>query len=168
MMTTPSASGTWARTRVGAIEAREPYVLRVATPADVDLLYAIHSMAMRSYVIATWGNWDDAWQTAYFSDHFPPDRQVIEVGGEAAGFLDLERRDDCYFVANVELSPQHQRHGTGTALLGQVIERAASEGLPVALQVLKVNPARRLYERLGFRLTGETDTHFLMRTGDPD
>jgi ribosomal protein S18 acetylase RimI-like enzyme len=32
----------------------------------------------------------------------------------------------------------------------------------VTLQVLKVNPARRLYERLGFRVTGETPTHFLM------
>jgi hypothetical protein len=29
--------------------------------------------------------------------------------------------------------------------------------------VLKVNPARRLYERLGLVVVGETDTHFEMR-----
>ncbi len=34
--------------------------------------------------------------------------------------------------------------------------------LPVRLQVIKGNPARNLYERLGFTVTGETDTHLLM------
>jgi hypothetical protein len=34
--------------------------------------------------------------------------------------------------------------------------------LPVKLRVLKVNPARRLYERLGFIHKGETPTHYLM------
>jgi hypothetical protein len=29
--------------------------------------------------------------------------------------------------------------------------------------VLKVNPAKRLYERLGLAVIGETDTHYLMR-----
>jgi hypothetical protein len=32
----------------------------------------------------------------------------------------------------------------------------------VTLQVLKVNPARRLYERLGFCETGADDTHYQM------
>ena len=35
--------------------------------------------------------------------------------------------------------------------------------MPVELQVLKVNPARRLYGRLGFQVTGETETHYLMQ-----
>ncbi len=30
------------------------------------------------------------------------------------------------------------------------------------LQVLKVNPSRRLYERLGFSETGATDTHIIL------
>lgn len=33
---------------------------------------------------------------------------------------------------------------------------------PVWLQVLKVNPARALYERLGFRVVGQSDTHWHM------
>ena len=31
------------------------------------------------------------------------------------------------------------------------------------LQVIKVNPARRLYERLGFRAIGETETNYQMQ-----
>jgi ribosomal protein S18 acetylase RimI-like enzyme len=34
---------------------------------------------------------------------------------------------------------------------------------PIRLFVLKVNPARRLYERLGFQVLEETETHYVMR-----
>ncbi|MCJ9710612.1 GNAT family N-acetyltransferase, partial [Bordetella hinzii] len=36
-------------------------------------------------------------------------------------------------------------------------------GEAVRLYVLKGNPARRLYERLGFAIREETDIEFLMR-----
>jgi ribosomal protein S18 acetylase RimI-like enzyme len=35
--------------------------------------------------------------------------------------------------------------------------------LPVSLRVLKINPARQLYLRLGFSVIGETETHYWMR-----
>ena len=40
-------------------------------------------------------------------------------------------------------------------------------GLPVRLRVFEVNPARRFYERLGFRVVGQTDTHTLMEWTAP-
>jgi hypothetical protein len=39
--------------------------------------------------------------------------------------------------------------------------------LPVTLQVNRANPSRRLYQGLGFEVTGETATHFLMRWSPP-
>jgi hypothetical protein len=36
--------------------------------------------------------------------------------------------------------------------------------VPLTLQVLKNNRARRLYERLGLTAIGETPTHILMST----
>ena len=45
-----------------------------------------------------------------------------------------------------------------------VLDAASKLGLPVRLRVLKVNlRATAFYERLGFSITGETDTHFLMQ-----
>jgi ribosomal protein S18 acetylase RimI-like enzyme len=44
-----------------------------------------------------------------------------------------------------------------------VLDEARRSGKPVALQVLKVNPARRLYERLGFSVTGENETLYFMK-----
>jgi RimJ/RimL family protein N-acetyltransferase len=56
-----------------------------------------------------------------------------------------------------------QRQGIGTSVIQQVLDEARRSGKPVALQVLKVNPARRLYERLGFSVTGENETLYFMK-----
>ena len=42
--------------------------------------------------------------------------------------------------------------GWGTALVQEVMAEARQRGLPVRLRVLRSNPARRLYARLGFEV----------------
>ena len=44
-----------------------------------------------------------------------------------------------------------------------LIEEAAKAGQALTLGVVKINPARRLYERLGFRTTHEDERKFYMR-----
>jgi ribosomal protein S18 acetylase RimI-like enzyme len=58
--------------------------------------------------------------------------------------------------------PQDQRRGVGTHLIALVVERARTAGKPVRLGVVKINPARRLYERAGFRLTSEDHYKYYM------
>ena len=55
----------------------------------------------------------------------------------------------------IALMPAHQRHGIRSSLLRQIQVAAATRGVPVRLNVLKVNPACALYERLGFAVVGE-------------
>ena len=68
------------------------------------------------------------------------------------------------FLRFIEVLPEYQNQGVGTALIKSILDEAHPTGQPVGLQVLKVNPARSLYERLGFLTTGETATHYMMRT----
>lgn len=138
------------------------YAIRPAQKDELDGLYAIHREAMQAYVTRTWGSWDEAFQRDYFRNHWPDVRLAIDVEGTLGGFVDLDESPERIRVENIELLPAHQNRGIGTALLVSVQQRAAGRNLPVTLQVLKVNPARRLYERLGFRLTGETETHYQM------
>lgn len=122
---------------------------------------------MKAYVERTWG-WDEAWQQEHFRRNFDPDAcRIITVEGEDAGVLSLEIREEEVFLRNIEIMPEHQRKGIGTFLIDSVLGEARGEGKNVVLQVLKVNPARRLYERLGFSITGENATHYLMKTGNP-
>jgi GNAT superfamily N-acetyltransferase len=137
--------------------------LRPATDEDYDFLWRLHRATMRAYVEKTWG-WDEQWQAEYFHDHFDPTtRQVIECEGGPVGCVSVERREDCIFLAAIEIAPDYQGQGIGTKLIRALFNEADGRGVPVELRVLKVNPARRLYERLGFAMVGETETHYLMR-----
>jgi hypothetical protein len=44
-----------------------------------------------------------------------------------------------------------------------VIDEAQQQAKAVTLGVVKINPARRLYERLGFRVTHDDEYKFYMR-----
>ena len=76
----------------------------------------------------------------------------------------VEDRGDELFLRSIEIDPAHQGLGIGTAMVVQLIGRAAAMGRPVGLRVLKVNPAFRRYQRLGFAVIEETTTHLRMRT----
>lgn len=135
---------------------------RQAATADRDFLYELHVATMRDYVDRTWG-WDEQAQRRMFDQHFEPSRiEVIELDGRAIGMQVIGLDDASIELGNIEIAPEHQGHGYGTTLIRRVLERGSATGRRVRLQVLKVNPARQLYERIGFELAGETATHYLM------
>jgi ribosomal protein S18 acetylase RimI-like enzyme len=76
------------------------------------------------------------------------------------------------FLNSLIISPEYQRRGIGTLLINEVIQKAAQEGLPVALHVLDNKlDAQRLYLRLGFEINPvRTELNLLLmtrRTGPP-
>ena len=83
------------------------------------------------------------------------------------GMIDRRRTAQVLHDYAAKILPEYQNRGVGSAVIRDVLAQAQAEGLSVGLQVLKVNPARRLYERLGFSLVGETATHYLMRAMIP-
>ena len=142
--------------------ASPAYSLRPATADDFPFLYDLHVATMRDYVTQTWG-WDDAAQREMFAASFQPaNSQIITINGLDIGVLAVEHRPDDWFLANFEIAPVAQGQGLGATIIRDLLATAARDGLPARFQVLKVNPARRLYERLGFAITGETPTHYLM------
>jgi GNAT superfamily N-acetyltransferase len=140
-----------------------PYNLRAATAADAAFIYELRKAGLREYVSRIWG-WDEAIQAARFEESFDPARyQVIVVAGGDVGAIAVEWRDDLVFLSDIEIAEAWRGRGLGTAVIGATLSEARRRGLPVALQVLRGNPARRLYERLGFRVVAATRTHFHMR-----
>lgn len=119
---------------------------------------------MRDYVSATYGPWDRESQRARFNQRFVPSEiRILRQGERDIGILRVEERDGMLFLANLQILPELQRRGLGAAAVRMFLADADRRGLGAWLQVLRVNPARRLYERLGFRVFRETETHFLMR-----
>lgn len=138
------------------------YSMRPSLATDFPLLFSIHRAALGDYVEATWGPWDDEFQRDHFRAMLVRGLvRVVEVSGEVVGLLELDDGLDRVGVVNIELTPTLHGQGLGTRILNEIIATAGRR--PVVLQVLKVNPARRLYDRLGFVQTGEIATHYLMR-----
>lgn len=137
---------------------------RAVTDADYEFLYQLHVAAMRALVEDAYGLWDEAWQQAYFRKYYDPEHmQIIQNDGVDVGVLYLQERTEELFIANIEILPVYQRQGIGAQVIREVQSQAEHQGKPVALQVLKRNlPARHLYQRLGFGITGENETHYIM------
>lgn len=139
--------------------------LRPADESDVHFAFGVLRASMRPYVEATWGAGDEPWQHQRFLESFvPATHQIIEDSGRPIGCLAVEERPDHLFLARILLLPEAQGRGIGTHLIREVCESAHRRGLPVVLTILKVNPAVRLYQRLGFTVVGETGTHFRMES----
>lgn len=125
---------------------------RPATDADSAVLYALHKATMREYVEAIYGPWDDDVQFAMHKDWLQRSHpEVLEHNGELIGVVDWSWRDTDLYIGRIEVRPDRQRSGIGTRVLQHLAALAAEHSKPVALEVIDVNPARHLYERLGFQ-----------------
>ena len=89
--------------------------------------------------------------------------RIIMAAGREVGWVQAAPAEAAVFVRNICIDPQWQRLGIGGAVMRLIIDGAASRGDAVTLGVAKGNPARRLYERLGFRITHEDAHHDYMR-----
>lgn len=141
------------------------FTFRAASEADYPWLWSLKRLTMRPYVEQMWGSWDDESQEAFFRRNFvPANVRVIVAADRDVGLLHVEREPDALFLANVQILPEFQNRGLGSAVVRRVMDDAQAAGVPVRLQVLKSNrAARRLYERLGFEVTDEGGMHDQMR-----
>jgi len=142
---------------------RGEVTLRPATSDDLEFLYTVVRESMGRYIEQTFGAWDEEAQRRRFETSTPPEsHEIVLLDGEPAGCLKVRHTPVAVRLDRVFLLPEFQGRGIGTGLIREQMGIAEAKGLPLRLQLLRVNPARRLYERLGFRLTGETETHYLM------
>jgi ribosomal protein S18 acetylase RimI-like enzyme len=137
--------------------------LRPASEADSEFCYQVKRASLGPYVAQVWG-WDEEFQRElHCRDFAGKQMDIVVYKGKEIGTLSLKIDAEYFYIAEISLLPEYQRRGIGSMLLQRTIEEANIAAVPVRLQALKVNPARRLYERFGFKINGETETHFLMR-----
>ena len=125
-------------------------------------MWDLHLQTLRSYVEATWG-WDEQWQSKYFRETRDLSRYEILVNnGREIGCLGIRYEDKVLFLEYVAILPEYQNQGFGSEVVRDVLRSAAERGVPVRLSVLKVNPVRKLYERMGFQTIGSDEFRYYM------
>lgn len=88
------------------------------------------------------------------------DFEILLIDGAPAGNIYVDRGDDAYVLIDISLSPKSRNQGTGTAVVGNLIEEAGRLALPVRAQVQKFSPASRLWQRLGFERVGDDGLYY--------
>ncbi len=99
-------------------------------------------------------------QQAHYLLHYPNSRcQVIELveaeGTRGVGRLWLDGRASALHVLDISLLSDARGLGIGTYCLEQLKREAHDKSLALTIFVELHNPARRLYERLGFEAEDE-------------
>ena len=92
---------------------------------------------------------------------------MIQADGVDVGWLQTVVSKSEHMLGQIFVDAPYQRKGIGTEVLRRVVEEASRLQLPIRLAVVKFNPSRRLYERLGFKVTHEDERKIYM-TREPD
>jgi ribosomal protein S18 acetylase RimI-like enzyme len=149
--------------------------LRRITPADDSFLAGLYASTREQELAQT--NWSDEQkalfcrlqfnaQTTDYQRNYPDASfQIIERDGVAAGRLLVLRSADAVHVIDIALLPEHRGAGIGTKFLRELQDEAKAAGKKLSIHVEIFNPARRLYERLGFQQVEEKGVYLLMEWG---
>lgn len=146
--------------------------LRPATEADAAVLLAVYASS-RAHEMAL-VDWTEAQKAEFLAMQFEAQRRhylahydgaaylVVERDGQPVGRLYVHAGSRDVRIMEVQLLPEARGQGIGTALLRHVIAAAAVRGQGTSIHVELENPARRLYERLGFVPIEERGPYLLM------
>lgn len=136
--------------------------LRPAVEDDVPFLFELRRRTMEPHLIADAIAFDDAAHMTRIRYHWE-DANIVLVDGEPLGLFKVHRDEEGLYLIQIQVDPSLQGKGVGQRLLKMLLEEADADQKEVRLYVLKGNPAKQLYERVGFVATLETDIEFLMR-----
>lgn len=90
------------------------------------------------------------------------EHNIILHDGQPIGRIFVDESEREIALVDIALMPEFRNQGIGRYLLDQLLARANAVNKPVHLHVTKLNPARRLYERLGFSIVSEDGMYFEM------
>jgi ribosomal protein S18 acetylase RimI-like enzyme len=129
---------------------------RRAAHDDLPFLEEVHVAALGPVALVGYGWPEVTLRKQFRSEIDVATCSLILVDGRRAGYVSIEDRDTLWYIDAIAMARAYQGKGIGTLVLRDVLAEAGTR--PVRLNVLHVNRARRLYERLGFRVI-RSDEH---------
>jgi len=136
--------------------------VRHASPQDYEFCERLYFAGMHQIIEQL--NLDRNLQAASFQRQWIlSEARILAVDGIDIGWMQSSVQDGELFLKQLFVDGPHQNRGIGTQVMRQLIADAEEARHSVGLHVVKINPALRLYQRLGFRIIGEDDRKFFMK-----
>ena len=142
------------------------------TPADDAFLCRVYGSTRADELALT--DWDDAEkaafvrmqfdaQTAWWAEQYTGvSYDVVLVDGQPAGRLYVARWPEEIRIVDIALLPEFRGRGVGSGLLQGLLAEGAAAGKVVSIHVERMNPALRLYARLGFTVAQDKGVYLLL------
>jgi ribosomal protein S18 acetylase RimI-like enzyme len=132
--------------------------LRPAVASDTEFAERVFFATQRWIIEQLFGWRGDEFERRKFLDHYHPEITAIVIADRTpAGWLSVSWHTDRAEIESIYLLEEYQRLGIGSKLIEEVVLAAKRQNLSVCLSVAKINPARSLYDRLGFSVIDESE-----------
>lgn len=140
---------------------------RAANKSDITFLLTLRKQTMQQHLINAGLNSSEEQHLERIYDHFE-DSFIIMLHDQPIGLLKVGRFAHGLHIRQLQLVPECQRQGIGRKVIEQMQHKATKMGLAITLNVLLKNPAKSLYERVGFKVVGQNQWEFQMRWSATD
>lgn len=138
------------------------FELRNVKENDFDWLYDLRSQTMKKYINDSGDQFILDTQSNRIMKEYESTK-IIRSDNKDIGMFKVKRNSDNWEIIQIQLLPDYQHMGIGTKIIKKLQMEALQQGVAIFLSVLKVNPAKQLYERLGFEIVQEKEKSYLMR-----
>ena len=147
--------------------------VRPTQPGDLDFLRCVYASS-REDEMALATHWTHEQKTEFLNGQFELQRRhyvehypgaslsVITLGGRDIGRLYVDRWDDEIRLMDIALLPEFRNRGIGQSLIQELLDEARRTNKLLSCYVEESNPAKRLYERMGFVEAGQHTFYRLM------
>lgn len=141
------------------------YQLRNANENDYNFTFNLFKTVYKDYVIKFWNNRQVEFEKYFCDSLFKVEHmQIILHDDKEIGVLQLIKKEKELYIEEIQIDPNNQSKGIGTEIINDIKKAAFQSNFSVGLMVLKLNNrARKLYEKLGFKVVGETESHYVMK-----
>jgi ribosomal protein S18 acetylase RimI-like enzyme len=151
--------------------------LRDIQPGDEQFLFEVYASTRQQELAVT--GWSPAQihaflaqqfaaQHAHYQEHYTDAQFSVIMDGDAAiGRLYVARWPREIRIVDIALLPEHRSRGIGARFLKEIQAEGRASARPVSIHVERMNPALRLYQRLGFQETEDKGVYLLL-TWTPD
>lgn len=102
-------------------------------------------------------------QKSHYETYYPDGQfLIIETEGKPIGRLYVDRRPDQIEIIDIALIPEYRGRGIGGLLIEEILAEGRDTNRSVQIYVENFNPARHLYDRLGFRHVDSNGVYHVM------
>jgi ribosomal protein S18 acetylase RimI-like enzyme len=143
------------------------FQVRPVRTDDFQFIWSLYQDLMKRLTEQLLGKWNETGQKHVVELALTHRGTWIITKDESnIGWVQVVESADTIYLGQLYVTPSSQNRGIGTTILRELTDKARREGKTLTLDVMKNNRSRALYERLGFRVIGQSEHKLKMQWQD--